>query len=105
MSLLLISFVASSNNKQWYDEFLRWNVDEHQGIKSIRLPSDKIWLPDTYIYNSVNSQAGAQSTINGPYVVISNDGLVKYPVHMKLKSNCEVDIEFYPFDQQICYIK
>ena len=37
--------------------------------------------------------------------MIHHTGLVKYPVPIKLKSNCEVDIAFFPFDQQICYIK
>lgn len=37
--------------------------------------------------------------------MIRHDGLVKYPVPIKLRSNCELDILYFPFDQQICYLK
>lgn len=69
------------------------------------MPSNKIWLPDTYIYNSASTQDSLQGTITGPYVMVNSDGIVRFPVPMKLKSNCEVDIAYFPFDQQICYIK
>lgn len=69
------------------------------------MPSNKVWLPDTYIYNSASTMDSVQGTVNGPYVMVNNEGLVKFPVPMKLKSNCEVDIAYFPFDQQICYIK
>jgi hypothetical protein len=82
-----------------------WNPENYSGIRSLRMPSNRIWLPDTFIYNSASSQEGTQTTINGPYAMLRYDGLVKFPVPMKLKSNCEVDIAYFPFDQQICYIK
>lgn len=91
--------------KQWYDEHLKWDLQEFKGIHSLRMPSPKVWLPDTYIYNVASSQDGTYGTINAPYVMLRHDGLVKYPVPMKLKSNCEVDITYFPFDQQVCYIK
>lgn len=68
------------------------------------MPTSKIWLPDTYIYNSA-SLDNSQGSITGPYAMVYNDGMVKFPVPMKLKSNCEVDISYFPFDQQICYLK
>lgn len=30
---------------------LRWNPDEYLGITSIRVPSDRIWLPDVVLYD------------------------------------------------------
>ena len=80
-------------------------MNDFKGIHSLRMPSSKVWLPDTYIYNVASSQDGIYGTINAPYAMLRHDGLVKYPVPMKLKSNCEVDITYFPFDQQVCYIK
>lgn len=91
--------------KQWIDELLRWNPANFSNIRTLRIPANRIWIPDTFIFNSAGSIEGIQSTINGPYAMIRYDGLVKYPVPMKLKSNCEVDITYFPFDHQTCYIK
>lgn len=30
---------------------LRWNPDEYLGITSIRVPSDRLWLPDVVLYD------------------------------------------------------
>ena len=91
-------------SKRWLDEHLKWDLAENSGIKTLRLPSNQVWLPDTYIYNSANKD-GVQGSIVGPYIMLSNDGLIKFPVPMKLKSTCEVDITYFPFDEQVCSIK
>ncbi|KAL8577716.1 hypothetical protein ACOMHN_062330 [Nucella lapillus] len=36
---------------KWMDRLLRWNPVLHDNITSIRIPSDKIWLPDILLYN------------------------------------------------------
>lgn len=37
--------------QKWIDEFLRWDPDDYQGVKEIRIPSDQIWTPDIKLYN------------------------------------------------------
>jgi hypothetical protein len=90
--------------QKWIDQHLMWDLEDHASIRTLRVPSNRVWLPDTYIYNSA-SKEGSQGQIHGPYVMLSNDGAIKFPVPMKLKSNCEVEITYFPFDEQICYIK
>jgi hypothetical protein len=54
--------------QKWIDENLSWNQTEHQGIRGIRLPSHRIWLPDSYIYNSafdLSSHTPTQGVVNG----------------------------------------
>ncbi|KAK7498162.1 hypothetical protein BaRGS_00010422, partial [Batillaria attramentaria] len=35
----------------WTDELLRWVPAKHDNITSVRVPSEKIWLPDVLLYN------------------------------------------------------
>ena len=54
--------------QKWIDENLAWNRSEHDGITSIRLPSYRIWLPDSYIYNAafdVSGHTSTQGVVNG----------------------------------------
>lgn len=38
-------------DQEWNDELLRWNPEDFGGIEEIRIPCDKIWLPDIVLYN------------------------------------------------------
>ena len=35
----------------WRDAHLGWNYTDFGGIKSLRLPIDKVWKPDIILYN------------------------------------------------------
>ena len=37
--------------KEWTDMKLRWNPDDYLGITTIRVPSDRLWLPDVVLYD------------------------------------------------------
>lgn len=37
--------------EQWNDDYLYWDPQEYSGITEIRLPTDVVWRPDTYLYN------------------------------------------------------
>ncbi len=38
-------------DQEWHDELLTWNPDDFGGITRVRIPCDKIWLPDIVLYN------------------------------------------------------
>ena len=38
-------------DQEWRDELLTWDPEEFGGITMIRIPCDKIWLPDIVLYN------------------------------------------------------
>ncbi|CAF1308618.1 unnamed protein product [Adineta steineri] len=94
--------------QKWIDENLGWNQSEYVGIRGIRLPSHRIWLPDSYIYNSafdLSSDSPTQGVVNGPYVMVYHTGEVVFPVLMKLRTTCKVNIQYFPFDRQVCGLK
>ena len=36
---------------KWYDYQLRWNPEDYGKIRTIRVPPDKVWLPDVVLFN------------------------------------------------------
>ncbi|ESO85361.1 hypothetical protein LOTGIDRAFT_210710 [Lottia gigantea] len=90
-------------DQTWVDENLIWDPEDYNNIRSIRIPTKFIWLPDTFIYN--NADAGSTGFMQGSYVLIHHDGTIKWPIPFKLKSSCKVDITFFPFDDQICILR
>ena len=37
--------------KEWVDERISWDEADYNGLKKIRVPASKLWLPDIVLYN------------------------------------------------------
>lgn len=106
--------------QEWVDDNLRWNESEYGNIADIRVPPSLIWAPDILMYNS------ASETFDGTYptnVVVTSGGVCTYiPPGMDIsvfliiyvgsvfvegifKSTCQIDITWFPFDDQDCEMK
>ncbi|XP_069982185.1 neuronal acetylcholine receptor subunit alpha-2-like [Penaeus vannamei] len=38
-------------DQEWVDELLHWDPNDYNGLETIRLPCERIWLPDIVLYN------------------------------------------------------
>lgn len=39
------------SQQQWTDVNLRWNPEDYGGIETLRISTDRIWIPDVLMYN------------------------------------------------------
>ncbi|XP_052792341.1 neuronal acetylcholine receptor subunit alpha-10-like [Mya arenaria] len=97
--------VISTNvwlDQEWFDEKLVWDPAEYNGLKVFRMPCASIWRPDIVLYNSADDY-------NDGYMqalaMVHNNGHVFWPPIVKLRSTCNIDITYFPFDDQICKLK
>ena len=37
--------------QEWNDYKLKWNPNDYGGVKTLYVPSERIWLPDIVLYN------------------------------------------------------
>jgi len=89
-------------NLEWTDNNLRWNESEYGNIADIRIPPSLIWAPDILMYNS------ASESFDGTYptnVVVTSEGQCTYIPPGIFKSSCQIDITWFPFDDQNCAMK
>merc|ERR1719510_1061608 len=87
--------------QQWVDAHLTWNKSHFGGVDTIRLPYDTVWKPDIILYNNADSTYNS-AIINTNVIVSSSDGSVTWLSHGIYKSSCDIDVEYFPFDVQIC---
>ncbi|KAH9424986.1 hypothetical protein DERP_009210, partial [Dermatophagoides pteronyssinus] len=87
---------------EWIDEFLQWNSSEFGNISKIRIPCQSIWLPDIVLYN--NADDYTRGYMNSRAIIEPN-GNVFWPPPTKFRSTCQVDVTYFPFDDQICLMK
>ena len=86
----------------WRDTFLYWNETDFGDLSDFLYPQSQVWLPDVVIENSVESQG--QLGYNMNMVRVYNTGWVIWKPSQVIKTACDIDITYYPFDTQTCNI-
>ncbi|THD28502.1 putative acetylcholine receptor [Fasciola hepatica] len=88
--------------QEWNDERLRWNPADYNNLQIIRIPCDKLWLPDIVLYNSADDYTSGYMQIKA---MVHSTGNVFWSPPAKLRSACKIDITYFPFDDQSCMMK
>ncbi|XP_005909588.2 5-hydroxytryptamine receptor 3E isoform X1 [Bos mutus] len=82
----------------WDNPFISWNPEECEGISKISVATKNLWLPDIFITEFMD----VDKTPKGLKAFISNEGRIRYKKPMKVVSICNLNIFYFPFDQQNC---
>ncbi|XP_027731162.1 5-hydroxytryptamine receptor 3C-like [Vombatus ursinus] len=93
---LLTSFLWV--NMIWDNPFISWNPEECGGLTKISVAAKNLWLPDIFIVEFVD----VDQTPPSLSAYVHSNGQIKYDKPMKVTSICNLDIFYFPFDQQNC---
>ncbi|XP_059490109.1 acetylcholine receptor subunit alpha-like 1 [Neocloeon triangulifer] len=88
--------------QEWHDYKLKWNPEDYGGVETLHVPSEHIWLPDIVLYN--NADGNYEVTIMTK-AILNHTGKVTWKPPAIYKSFCEIDVEYFPFDEQTCFMK
>ncbi|CAL2029319.1 unnamed protein product [Caenorhabditis brenneri] len=68
----------------------------------MHFPGEMLWLPDIILYNNAHGSPWVSETTQ---VHVSHEGRVTWQPPVVYDAFCNIDIEWYPYDQQICELK
>ncbi|VEL35176.1 unnamed protein product [Protopolystoma xenopodis] len=85
--------------QKWLDFQLTWDPSEFDGLNSVALPSSMLWKPDIVLFNNAD---GKYEVSWNPNIIIHDKGETLYVPPSIYKSSCEIDVNYFPFDQQTC---
>ncbi|KAE9418013.1 hypothetical protein Angca_007400, partial [Angiostrongylus cantonensis] len=68
-------------------------------LETIRVPPDKVWLPDIVLFNNADGNYLVSFYSN---VVVEHTGEMLWVPPAVYKSSCIIDVEYFPFDEQVC---
>ncbi|KAF1747722.1 hypothetical protein GCK72_024188 [Caenorhabditis remanei] len=88
----------------WMDYRLQWDPLQYDNITSIRFAGgeNQIWRPDILLYNSASEDFDSSFKSNE---VVYNTGEVNWIPPGIFRASCKMDITYFPFDDQVCYLK
>lgn len=85
----------------WYDKRLRWNQSEFD-IESLVLPPSLVWLPSLLLLNTI-SVSLYNSDWKALYeVLLFHDGRIYWVPAGSFQVYCDMDLRYFPFDEQTC---
>ncbi|XP_006160815.1 5-hydroxytryptamine receptor 3C [Tupaia chinensis] len=93
---LLTSFLWL--NMVWDNPLISWYPQECGNISRLTVTAENLWLPDIFIVESMD----VDQTPEGLSAYVTKDGRVTYNKPMRVTSICNLDIFYFPFDQQNC---
>jgi len=84
----------------WVDKRLSWNSTKFGGIKSLRLSTNNVWIPDITLYNMVEPMR-----VDPTNIVLMSNGQIIYIPRTYIKTYCNVNYENWPWGKQNCTFK
>ena len=87
----------------WNDPRLTWDPSEYGYLYTLPMNSSKVWHPSIYLINpaDIMEPIGHESFV----VRLSYNGDIWRYVGSILKTSCDVDMTYFPFDTQVCMIE
>lgn len=86
----------------WFDDFLVWDETEFEGLKTVNIPYNKVWVPDISMYFS---ETNTHDLGVNPFVSVYSHGLVMWYPGDQYTIECLLDIQKFPFDKQSCELR
>ncbi|KAL4222021.1 hypothetical protein ACF0H5_018066 [Mactra antiquata] len=87
----------------WLDEILTWDPNDHSQCNNIRIPISDIWYPKFVISKGFDGKSTI-GDVKSEIVKVTSNGTVNWVPYGSYRFLCEVNVEKYPFDHQICQL-
>ncbi|KAH1021251.1 hypothetical protein HUJ04_010788 [Dendroctonus ponderosae] len=88
--------------QKWFDYKLKWEPGDYGGVEFLYVPSEHIWLPDIVLFN--NADGNYEVTLMTK-ATLKYTGEVNWEPPSIYKSSCEINVQYFPFDEQSCLMK
>lgn len=104
-----------------------WDPAKYDNLRSVSVPSSSIWVPDVILFNSADGKYEVtlmtRANVSFDGKVNTNKKRIQLSLHFKsyiyylwlfqvmweppaiFKSSCTINVEFFPFDVQLCTMK
>ena len=89
-------------NFQWTEQRIKWHPRDYNGMNHLFVPFTDLWRPHVVVQNA----AGKVEDLGKDSIVLrlGHDGTVKWVFGQVLRFTCSVNVKYYPFDTQTCFL-
>ncbi|KAI0242977.1 Neuronal acetylcholine receptor subunit alpha-4, partial [Lamellibrachia satsuma] len=84
---------------QWEDERLRWEPYKYNNLTEITIEAKRLWQPEFVVINGAERVYKRYGHFRA---ILNHDGAIRWEPGGAFKTMCQIDITYYPFDDQTC---
>ena len=85
----------------WVDEQMTWNGTAYGGLTKIVVESGDFWTPDLVLVNPFDQYVKSSDALTD-LRFLNQNGNVLFTQAQLFVASCDVNIEYYPWDTQVC---
>uniref|UniRef100_A0A7E4UWC0 Neur_chan_LBD domain-containing protein n=1 Tax=Panagrellus redivivus TaxID=6233 RepID=A0A7E4UWC0_PANRE len=86
----------------WFDQKLSWNPQNYGGVSVLYVPYEMLWVPDIVLYNAADLEYNITISTKA---TLHYSGEVTWEPPAIFKPSCQINVQYFPFDEQICVLK
>ncbi|XP_034292141.1 zinc-activated ligand-gated ion channel [Pantherophis guttatus] len=86
-------------NQSWYNERLAWDEEEFP-FSTVTVPWNSVWTPSYMVQEAFD----VTWRVGSPNVVLHSDGKTEFQLALRIDSNCNFDLFYYPLDSSECFL-
>ncbi|EDO28541.1 predicted protein, partial [Nematostella vectensis] len=86
----------------WQDPRLAFGLDRYIILGGEA--TDKLWVPDTFFVNSMESKLQSMMFTNKKVWISLMNGTLMLSARLVTRNSCKFDLRNYPLDQQTCHV-
>lgn len=87
----------------WNNPYMTWRPQDYGGNKVMNIPPEMLWVPDIVLYNNADDRLSLKATSGfTTSVKVRHDGNQTWRAHIIYKSMCNINVKYFPFDEQQC---
>ncbi|XP_047139412.1 neuronal acetylcholine receptor subunit alpha-2 isoform X1 [Hydra vulgaris] len=102
-----ILVISAWIRQKWRNPILTWDPTKYNNIKEINVDPSSIWRPDIVLYNNADEDKtfGGNLERLKTRAILNYNGDTAWLAPVILKSKCDIDVKYFPFDTQKCPLK
>ena len=86
----------------WVDPELKWDKSKYNGTEFLNVPSNAFWTPDILLHNTASDTSKSATDVYKANLRILETGTVIWMSPVTLRSSCDIEVKWFPFDTQSC---
>ena len=88
----------------WLDQRLKWTPEDYNDVKYILIPTSQLWIVDLFVINTAETNGFITIPTQSLASVSSNGSVYVVFSLTSLKTRCQLNVKYFPFDTQNCTV-
>jgi len=91
----------------WTNMLMKWDPSRWGGVEELMVHAGDVWVPDIVLYTAAGDGGagdGGMSEYKTEITMYAN-GLHYWSLPAVFTSTCAINVEYFPFDRQLCTMK